>query len=344
MANRAVLACVEETCRHVMCNNHTPFGGKIVILLGDFRQTCPVIPGGSRRQIISASIKSSPLWNSFQIRRLITPVRNAEDVEFARYVDALGDGAGPDIPILMLAATTTEEDILSFTFPPPILSNPVACSRRAILAPTNRQVNQYNSLIIHRLQGQSRTYLSSDSIREADESGLVDILPSSLMDDLKTKHIHGLPPHRLFLKTNATCRILRNLSISRGLVKNSRVVIADIGSRIVTVRLIRENTAGRTIIDPEDILIPRISFLHTLSSAHTLVRRQFPIDLAYSTTFNSCQGLTLDKVAVDLTTPVFSHGQLYTALSRIRKREDGIVCVNPGPLTTKNITYHEILT
>jgi hypothetical protein len=44
MANHAVMACVEETCRHVMGANDSPFGDKIIVLLGDFRQTCPVIP------------------------------------------------------------------------------------------------------------------------------------------------------------------------------------------------------------------------------------------------------------------------------------------------------------
>ncbi|KAH9929312.1 DNA helicase Pif1 like protein, partial [Amylocystis lapponica] len=51
MANSAVLACVEETCRRVM-KNDLPFGGKVVVLLGDFRQTCPVIRHGTRRQIV----------------------------------------------------------------------------------------------------------------------------------------------------------------------------------------------------------------------------------------------------------------------------------------------------
>ena len=55
MANRAVLACVEETCQCVM-KNDSLFGGKIMILLGDFRQTCPVIHGGSLAQIVDASI------------------------------------------------------------------------------------------------------------------------------------------------------------------------------------------------------------------------------------------------------------------------------------------------
>ncbi|EMD37727.1 hypothetical protein CERSUDRAFT_37681, partial [Gelatoporia subvermispora B] len=51
MAHNSVLACVEETCRRVM-RNDLPFGGKVVILLGDFRQTCPVIRNGTRHQVV----------------------------------------------------------------------------------------------------------------------------------------------------------------------------------------------------------------------------------------------------------------------------------------------------
>jgi hypothetical protein len=66
MANHAVLACVEETCQHVI-ENDSPFGNKIIVLLGDFWQTCPVtvIHQGSHAQIVGASIKSSPLWSDF---------------------------------------------------------------------------------------------------------------------------------------------------------------------------------------------------------------------------------------------------------------------------------------
>lgn len=42
MVNHAVLACVKEVCQTVMESN-LPFGGKIIIVLGDFHQTCPVI-------------------------------------------------------------------------------------------------------------------------------------------------------------------------------------------------------------------------------------------------------------------------------------------------------------
>ncbi|KAJ8589561.1 hypothetical protein M405DRAFT_738385 [Rhizopogon salebrosus TDB-379] len=48
----------------------------------------------------------------------------------------------------------------------------------------------------------------------------------------------------------------------------------------------------------------------------------FPLRPAYATTFNGCQGLTLDKTVLDLRCDVFVHGQLYTAHSRIRVRGD----------------------
>ncbi|KAI6013164.1 hypothetical protein PISMIDRAFT_100584, partial [Pisolithus microcarpus 441] len=43
----------------------------------------------------------------------------------------------------------------------------------------------------------------------------------------------------------------------------------------------------------------------------------FPLAPTYASTFNSCQGLTLDSVGLDLTNPVFSHEQFYTALSHV---------------------------
>ena len=99
------------------------------------------------------------------------------------------------------------------------------------------------------------------------------------------------------VKTNTVFRLLINFSLDRGLVKNVRVVVTGVGVRIVTVRIVRENENTDHIeSSDDDILIPRISFTHSLSSGYTLLRRQFPLAAAYCTTFNSCQGLNLDYV------------------------------------------------
>jgi hypothetical protein len=340
MANRAVLACVEETCRRVMgCDR--PFGGKVIILLGDFRQTCPVILRGSRAQVVDASIKSSPLFAHFQLFRLTVPIRNAEDIEFANFVDAIGDGAGPEVSLDMLLHTYSAAGLTDFVYPPEVLSDPLACLSRAILCPTNLQVDSYNDTMLRNVEGAARMYLAADSLKEVDDMGLT--APDSILDYAAKHTPPGLPPHSLTIKVNAVFRLLRNFSVDRGLVKNVRVVVTHAGNRLITVRLLRGIAGAVSRIDDEDILIPRINFPTTLPSGHTLSRRQFPLAPAYATTFNSCQGLTLDILGVDLTRPVFSHGQLYTALSRIRHRTHAKVRLRPGENMTSNVTYQEIL-
>ena len=49
---------------------------------------------------------------------------------------------------------------------------------------------------------------------------------------------------------------------------------------------------------------------------------QFPVRLAYSMTINKAQGQTFNKVGIDLPLLLFSHGQLYVAMSRAKSFKD----------------------
>ena len=337
MANKAVLSTMEDVCRTAMGNDE-PFGGKVVVLLGDFRQTCPVVRKGSKKDAIDASIKSSPLWPLFRTVHLPQLIRNAEDPDFATFINDIGDGTESSINLDVLLHAHSPEELIDFVFPREVLLDPMRCLTRSILAPTNDQIDHYNDKLVSRLPGDSRTYFAADTIRESDESNIIP--PASILDYNRKRPPRGIPPATLTIKVGMMCRIMRNFSIDRGLVKNARVIVTDIGTRLITIRVLPrlpDNGIG------EDILLPRITFTSQLASGHTLMRRQFPLTGAYATTFNSCQGLTLDRMGADLTKPVFSHGQLYTALSRIRNRQHGMVLLPRQESNTANVTYLELL-
>lgn len=343
MANRGAVACSDDLFRRIM-EVDLPFGGKVMLASGDFLQTCPVVRGGSRAQVVDASVRSSPLWQSFVVRRLMAPIRNAGDPEYAAFIDAIGAGAGGPIVALwpFLSAVILPAQLIDFVFPPAILLEPTACVTRAILAPTNAQIDEYNSFILDRVQGESRTFIATDSIKEMDG---VDNVPyeaaAAILDFAARRNLPGLPSHSLTIKVGGVYRLMRNMAPERGCVKNVRAVVEHVGGRLIAVRLMRPENGNRP--DNEITLLPRIPFDTPIRSGHTLVRRQFPLGPAYAVTFNGCQGLTLDRVGVDLTRPVFSHGQLYTALSRARTRHHVMLRLLPGQTTTENVVYQELL-
>jgi ATP-dependent DNA helicase PIF1 len=344
MANSAVLSCVDDILRRCMGTPDLPFGGKVVILLGDFRQTSPVIPNGSRQDIINASIRTSPLWPSFTVYRLTQPIRNASDPAFSAFVEAIGEGILNDADLSRLTHIDKAQHMVERVFPPDILADPLMTSRRSIITVTNAQADGYNDRVLKSMpDAPSRTYYASDSIKhvnhDGEEAASFALDPTSLLDYVAKHTPPGCPPHALQVKVGGVYRLMRNLSIDRQMVKNVRVLIRAIGDRVVTVQTIHRDHSKR-----EDILIPRICFEYPIPrTGHTVLRRQFPLAPAYASTFNSAQGLTLDFVGIDLTRPVFSHGQLYTALSRVRQGRDCVVRLPRGEMSTLNVVYPELL-
>jgi hypothetical protein len=84
MAKKAVVEVADQLLQDIM-GNDIPFGGKLFIGLGDFRQVAPVVRGSSGpTATLNSSIRTSPLWNHFKVLRLTIPVRQAGDPVYAR--------------------------------------------------------------------------------------------------------------------------------------------------------------------------------------------------------------------------------------------------------------------
>ncbi|UYV73536.1 hypothetical protein LAZ67_10004017 [Cordylochernes scorpioides] len=61
-------------------------------------------------------------------------------------------------------------------------------------------------------------------------------------------------------------------------------------------------------------------------------RRQFPVKPAFVMTINKAQGKTLKRVGIYLPEPVFGHGQLYVAFSRVQHSSDVKIMIKDSAL------------
>ena len=79
-----------------------------------------------------------------------------------------------------------------------------------------------------------------------------------------------------------------------------------------------------------------------------MTRKQFFVRLAFALTINKSQGQTIPHVGIFLPKHVFSHGQLYVALSRGISEDKTKLLVKEGNLDeldgvfTKNVVYQEL--
>ena len=357
MPNKAAFEAVDKTLQDI-CNNRYVMGGKTFVMAGDFRQTLPVIERGTRANEVKASNKSSHLWRHVNKLHLTTNMRvhlsrrqNTNENEtvntdatdhFSRNLLHLGNGnicTDENGQIDMKDFGTIVEsmdDLINSVYPEitdkyktfPIGFNFQWLCSRAILAPKNDIVEDMNLKLLQQIPtGDIHIYKSIDTVPDTSEAVQYPI------EFLNSLDLPGVPPHRLQLKVGAPIILLRNLDPPK-LCNGTRLVVRQLMPHVIDASIL-------TGVGKKDrVFIPRIPIIPT-KLPFQFKRLQFPVRLCFAMTINKAQGQTLRIAGLNLTSPCFSHGQLYVGCSRVGS-PDNLFILAPNGKTT-NIVYPEAL-
>ena len=191
MTHRHAFEAVDRTLRDLMkavdlLLEEKPFGGKVVVFGGDFRQILPVVIKGSREDIVGSCLRRSILWTHVKLIKLKINMRlqraenqpdAAEQKEFAEWLLKVGEGRIPTIrglenniirlPNDIILPSQNINDLINFVYSNLATNfNPQYLVKRAILTPKNVEIHNINTIIMDQFSEETVEYYSADMIEE----------------------------------------------------------------------------------------------------------------------------------------------------------------------------------
>lgn len=285
-----------------------PFGGIQVLFFGDYFQLPPVGEKTNKKKDFCFNCNA---WKELAPEPVVlTAVLRQADKSFS---DAL-DKVRVDEARAAHLRLFYERDVP--------YTRPVPDDVLQIFA-TNDQADAHNRTCFEALPGKVFTYKAQDYFYTYTPEGapsvnrLKDLILHDLavaMAELKEFNEQCKAPERLVLKTGARVMLLRNLDVGQGLANGSCGTVQSLSYGSIGVKF--DNGVSR--------LIQMEEFEYIKAGQTRILRKQFPLRLAYGITIHKSQGMTYDRLMVDFGR-VFDYGQAYVALSRTRTLEGLII-------------------
>jgi ATP-dependent DNA helicase PIF1 len=165
MCSIDMIDCLDRELRDICKSPNLLFGGKTVILGGDFRQTLPIAKHSTPAMLTSKCLKKWSKWRFVKKRKLTKNMRTGPDeIQFAEYLIKLGNGELENLGINLIRVPDqtlcqSEDELIDFVYGTarPIPLESLTDNIKAIIAPLNEDVKKANEKILALLPG----YLSN---------------------------------------------------------------------------------------------------------------------------------------------------------------------------------------
>jgi ATP-dependent DNA helicase PIF1 len=299
------------------------FGGKQIIMVGDLDQLPPVVASDDERKFLNARFGnefffSARCWQEQKFRTIkLTKIWRQNDPVFIELLNRVKNNklTGEDIEFINQKCFRTE----------------IKPSDGIILSATNEIAQNINYKMLMRSPGEIHKF---DAVIEG---------------EFKTKNAPVEPcielkiGARVMLAVNDSDKPRRYVNGSMGILKKVNYPSAD--DIIDNVPTLEIELDGGPVITVGQAVFEQKQFIYneedkSIKDKVTASFTQYPVKLAYAITIHKSQGLTFDKVIIDLGRGAFAHGQVYVALSRCRSLEGVTLRV---PLKAEDLVYNDVV-
>lgn len=298
-----VMDAIDYTMRKVLRNN-TPFGGKQMIFVGDMFQLPPVVIQGPEKDLLKDLYHTDDFF--FYKADAIKRMRLVK-IEF-RKVYRQDDEHFLHILENVRMNKVTPEDIMHLNSR---LHIPTADDGAVItLASTNKTADKINFQHLEEIDSEEFVYEGTVDGKFEERKFPVEL--------------------KLRLKVGAQVMFTRN-------DQQKRWANGTLGK----VTKLTEDEIDVTLNDGEAYVVPCCtweSYTYDYNRDERKMKKelmgtftQYPLKLAWAITVHKSQGMTFDKLLLDLSRGMFADGQLYVALSRVRTLEGLFLSKNVIP-------------
>ena len=291
-----------DRCLRGVMHTHMPFGGKQVVFVGDLYQLPPVVDKGSVDDEMLSDLYGGGLpffYKAHALKRI-----NLPKIEFKR-VYRQDDKEFVELLNKMRVGKVTSEELA-------LLNSRVCRSEEA--KDYSVTLTAYN-YIAGKINEEQLGCLEGDEF----------VFVGKTEGEFKRKDSPA--PEKLKLKVGAQVIFCRN-NYAHKCANGTIAKVVELDEHSIKVRL----EGGREVaVEPMTWESRRSVYnkeTKKLESEIIGTYTQYPLKLAWAITIHKSQGMTFDRMHLDLTRGTFAPGQAYVAISRMRSLE-GLTLSNP---------------